>query len=315
MGEEVVRLSEAEPSRRGVPIAAALATFFFSVAIGAVASRRWRRAAFWLAAEWIGLAFTISAILGSHPRLSFAGLAMILAWRISAAIDAYRLAQRAHEHARWAAIIRASVVLIVVNLDVFRGVVRPFLLEGFQMPSGSSRSMLPTLLVGDHFFVDKRRWTPARGEVVVFKQPLDHSIDSVRRVVGIPGDTVQVTRDRLVVNGEVTPRQRLAEGCIDGETDSFPGEPPTSCTRWLEVLDGRAHEIATAEPSGVEDTRPFVVPAGHVYVLSDNRDNGEDSRVWGPIPLANIKGKALFIWSSKTPEGVPRMDREGSPIR
>jgi signal peptidase I len=313
IGVERIGLSGAATSRaRGVPIAVALATFWFSAAIGAVASRRWRRAAFWLITEWIWLAFTISAILASRPRLSLAAFTIFAWWRIAAAIDAYRLAQRASAHARWATLIRAWVVLTVGGLVLFRGVVRPFFVEGFWMPS---RSMLPTLLIGDHFFVDKRRWTPVRGAVVLLKSPLDHSIKYVRRVVGIPGDTVHVARDGLVVNGQLAPRERLAQGCVDGETESFPGEPPTSCTRWLETLDGREYEIATAEHIGGEDIRPFLVPSGHVYVLSDNRDNGEDSRAWGPVPLAEIKGKALFIWSSNTPDGAERPDRVGTTIR
>jgi signal peptidase I len=288
IGLERVGLSRAVPSRRGVPIAVALATFCFSAAIGAVASRRWRRASFWLGTEWMWVGFTIGAILGSHPRLSGAAFAIFGWWRVVSAIDAYRLAQRVGEHARWATLIRACVVLTVGALVVFLGVVRPFFVEGFWMPS---RSMLPTLLPGDHFFVDKRRWTPVRGAVVLLKYPLDPSINYVRRVVGIPGDTVQVTRDGLVVNGQVAPRERLAQGCVDGETDSFPGEPPTSCTRSLEMLDGREYEIATAEHVGGKDMHPFIVPSGHVYVLSDNRDNGEDSRVWGPVrwPTSRVR--------------------------
>jgi signal peptidase I len=189
---------------------------------------------------------------------------------------------------------------------------RAFVVEAFQIPSGS---MIPTLEIGDHIFVSKFAYglsvpftnnkvmqyaQPARGDVIVFKFPLDTSTDYIKRVVGLPGDTVEVRRQELFVNGQRVPRERVPRDCHYSEPG--PHGPPSEehdCELWIETLGSRRHETIFEPPQTGRDYPRHVVPAGHVFVMGDNRDNSSDSRVWGDVDLNLIKGRALIVWWSR----------------
>jgi len=297
----------AERPTRGLILTSTIATLGFSAGIGSIVVRRWRRAAVWLALEVAFYAVAIASILASRPGLMWAGFFAALGLRIPAAIDAYRLARRAVALASWRVLIAAWLVLTVGPVVLAAGVIRPFIVEAFQIPS---KSMYPTLLVGDHLFVDKLHRTPRRGDVVVFRFPPDPPADYVKRVVALPGDVVAIADGKLAINGVELPLERFQEDCPKGADGFTAYEDGIPCVLSREVLDGRKYTIApqaVLQPFG-----PLVVPPGHVFVLGDNRDNSSDSRVFGPVPLETVKGVVLFIWWSRGPSGV-RWDRVGLP--
>ena len=202
-----------------------------------------------------------------------------------------------------------------VILIVF--VLRSFLLEPFKIPSGS---MIPTLLVGDFIAVNKFAYgirlpvlnkkiielgTPARGDVVVFRYPPDPSLDYIKRVVGLPGDKITYRNKRLAINGQPV--------AIEKTGDYFDSERMFYTPRYREQLGETEHAILIEAdaPAFVPHVMPFPhrdkclynsegtvceVPAGHYFVMGDNRDNSQDSRVWGFVPDENLVGKAFFVW-------------------
>lgn len=206
-----------------------------------------------------------------------------------------------------------------VILVVF--VLRSFLVEPFKIPSGS---MIPTLLVGDFILVNKFTYgirvpvlntkvipvsEPRRGDVMVFRYPENPSLDYIKRVVGTPGDTVAYRNKRLTVNGELVP--------VDAEPDynyADSGLNFISARRFRETVDGHGHSVIVnldAPPVQLAGVRSFPhrenceyndegftckVPAGHYFMMGDNRDSSSDSRYWGFVPDANVVGKAFLIW-------------------
>jgi len=181
--------------------------------------------------------------------------------------------------------------------------IRAFVVEAFQIPSGG---MAPTLLVGDHILCSKWGGRARRGDVVVFRYPPDPSTDYIKRVIGVPGDTIQSSPDGVTLNGHPVPRRPLGNSCPQGMQE------PVACEQWEEMIDGRTYEVVTQGGRG--PFGPVVVPEGNVFVMGDNRDNSSDSRVWGFLPIANIKAHAMVVWWSQDEHGV-RWDRLNHPVR
>jgi signal peptidase I len=294
---------EAMRPGRGFAVAAALATFWVSAAIGCVAVRRWRRALFWLLTDWAWIAVYVFAAVTGHPRLWWAGLLAFIGWRVPAAVDAYRVVARARARAEvtWPTLIKVWVVLTAGAIAMMAGVIRPFFAEAFLIPS---KGMLPTLVIGDHLMVDKLRHSVRRGDVIAFKWPRDPSVDYVKRVVGLPGDVLEMVDGQLSINGAALPRERFQDDCPKGPDGTTVFEEATPCVLWHETLDGRTYDIGTETVLGERDFRKTVVPAGALFVLGDNRDNSSDSRFWGYVPEANVKGVVRFVWWSSS---GPRM--------
>ncbi len=197
---------------------------------------------------------------------------------------------------------------------------RAFVVEAFKIPSGS---MIPTLKVGDHIFVNKfiygiripftnykprfMEGEPKRGEVIVFVYPVDETKDFIKRVVAVGGDTIEVRNEVVYVNGEAVPRRRLPGPCTYADVEEESGRwQPRACVAFEErVGDITYRVIQDAGLSNLNDMPPVKVPPRHVFVMGDNRDNSHDSRRWGPVPDDNIKGKAMIIWWSRgVPEGI-----------
>jgi signal peptidase I len=205
--------------------------------------------------------------------------------------------------------------LFPVILVVF--LLRSFLFEPFKIPSGS---MIPTLLVGDLILVNKFTYgvrlpvihskltegtAPRRGDVMVFRYPPRPSLDYIKRVVGVPGDEVAYLNKRLTLNGQPVPTAALP--------DFFDKDAMRYAKQFEETLSDKRHRILNDEDRpafipGAEDF-PFKdscrysvegvtckVPAGHYFMMGDNRDNSLDSRYWGFVPDRNIVGKAFFVW-------------------
>ncbi len=205
--------------------------------------------------------------------------------------------------------------LFPVILAVF--VLRSFLFEPFKIPSGS---MIPTLRVGDLILVNKFHYgvrlpvlntkvidnhAPQRGDVMVFRYPPQPSLDYIKRVIGVPGDEVAYLNKQLTVNGQPVPRQ--------AEPEFFDPDSMRYTKAFREQLDGRHYSTLNDDerPAFVPGASDFPfrencnytvegvvckVPAGHYFMMGDNRDNSLDSRYWGFVPEANIVGKAFFVW-------------------
>lgn len=178
-------------------------------------------------------------------------------------------------------------------------ILRGFIVEPFRIPSGS---MLPSLYIGDFILVNKFAYgirlpvwnkkiietgKPERGDVVVFRYPRDPSLDYIKRIVGLPGDHVAYYNKVLYVNGK--PIKRDFVGQYEG-----PGQ--SHANNYVEDLQGVKHSILLqpGRPSSLEGE--YIVPEGMFFVMGDNRDNSNDSRVWGPVPERNLVGEAFMIW-------------------
>ena len=195
-------------------------------------------------------------------------------------------------------------------------VIRSFIFEPFRIPSGS---MIPTLLQGDYIFVKKYsyglRWpvidkkffetgSPQRGDVVVFRLPSDPSINYIKRVVGLPGDTVVYQDHQLFVNGQ----QMLLTKHLDTRLQDFG-------LIFIEVLDGREHEIRISRPGSWGPKRAYTVTEGHYFMMGDNRDNSQDSRFIGEIPETHLVGEAVRIWMHMDGLEWPQWSRIGTKIQ
>ena len=179
-------------------------------------------------------------------------------------------------------------IVIAVILALF---VRTFVVQAFKIPTGS---MEPNLLVGDHLLVNKFVFGPAmgglergvlpmrevrRGDIVVFKYPEEPDRDFIKRVIGLPGETLEVRQRQVLINGEA----------LDEPYAHF------------------LFPVGAGDTGGDVRSRygPVTVPDGHVFAMGDNRDNSQDSRYWGYLPLSYVKGRALMVyWSFEAPLGA-----------
>jgi signal peptidase I len=184
---------------------------------------------------------------------------------------------------RW--ITELIVIVIIVLL------IRAFVAQAYNIPSGS---MKPTLLVGDFILVNKlvyRFSEPQRGDIVVFKYPIDPNIDFIKRIIALPGEEVEVRNNQVFINGKPLPLIEVGRGEENGVRKVI----------YEEVLpEGIKYKVQFYEdfPFSKRDFGPVVVPPNHYFVMGDNRDNSEDSRYWGFVPRENIVGKAFVIYFS-----------------
>jgi signal peptidase I len=222
--------------------------------------------------------------------------------------SAPKKAEKKKEEESWVETVKTVAYALLIAL-----VIRTFLFQPFNIPSGSMEN---TLLIGDYLFVEKYAYgysrysfpfgmmpfsgrifgsEPHRGDVVVFKLPSDPSVDYIKRVIGLPGDRIQMINDRLYINGKIVQQKRI--GDYIENIDGFQHHVP----RYREFLPGgRAHDVLDRDPDGPADnTDVYIVPPGHYFMMGDNRDNSDDSRAGvGYVPAQNLVGKAEFIFFS-----------------
>ncbi|CAN1513320.1 LepB Signal peptidase I [Rhabdaerophilaceae bacterium] len=210
-----------------------------------------------------------------------------------------------------------ETIRVIVEALLIAVVIRTFLFQPFNIPSGS---LIPTLLIGDYLFVSKysygyskhsfpfsivplngRIWAgePERGDIAVFKLPKDNETDYIKRVIGLPGDKVQVLDGRLRINGQVV--QKQADGFVE-DRDAFGRK--ARVPRFRETLpNGVTYHVIEREGDRgyFDNTVEYTVPVGHYFMMGDNRDNSTDSRDLqsvGYVPFENFVGKAQVIFFS-----------------
>jgi len=242
-------------------------------------------------------------------------LLLCLATGVLWAVDKWVLRKRRTPGAPEPIWVEYGASFFPVILAVF--FLRSFLVEPYKIPSGS---MIPTLLIGDFILVNKFTYgirlpvinkkiieinQPQRGDVMVFRYPVDPSLDYIKRVVGVPGDKIAYLNKKLTVNGQPVAIQPDGEFLDKDKLFYTP--------RFTEKLGNVEHSILIDKdaPAFISQSHPFQnqdkchynaegvvceVPAGHYFMMGDNRDNSADSRYWGFVPDENIVGKAFFIW-------------------
>ncbi|MBB4289219.1 signal peptidase I [Rhizobium leguminosarum] len=205
-------------------------------------------------------------------------------------------------------------IKVIIQALILAMVIRTVLFQPFTIPSGS---MMPTLLVGDYIFVNKFAYgyskyslpfspdifsgrlfgaDPKRGDIVVFRFPPNPEVDYIKRCIGLPGDHIQVTDGVLYVNGKPVPK--VADGTF---TSDYKLDPGADVPVFRETLDnGKTYDTLDQSPvSRGDNTREFIVPEGHYFMMGDNRDNSLDSRFdVGFVPAENLVGRASVIFFS-----------------
>ena len=215
---------------------------------------------------------------------------------------------------------KTSGILEILKTIFYAGaiaiLVRTVAYEPFNIPSGS---MIPTLLIGDYLFVSKFSYgysrhslplslplipgrvlfsQPERGDVAVFKKPTDNKTDYIKRIIGLPGDTIQMKGGILHINGQPVKRERIEDFRDHGRGGNVRRIP-----QFIETLpNGRAHAILeeNGDRGMMDETDPYTVPEGHFFAMGDNRDNSADSRFpsVGFVPKENLVGRAEFLFFS-----------------
>ncbi len=220
----------------------------------------------------------------------------------------------------------AEAIVVAVLIALF---LRSFVVEPFKIPSGS---MIPTLLVGDHIFVNKFIYglripltdirflqfaKPRRGDVIVFltpeddQEPIYKRRDFIKRVVAVEGDTIELKDNALYVNGKAVETATVGNfGYLEHDICRR-----VTAEELTETVPRTSYKIIHHGFSPYRNFGPETVKAEHVFCMGDNRDNSSDSRVWGQVPLSHIKGKAMIIWLSlEDCEFGIRFDRFGERI-
>ncbi|WP_421849578.1 signal peptidase I [Marinomonas sp.] len=247
----------------------------------------------------LAIAFLVTGIFWVYDRIIYLPKRKVVLANMATetrAVLSKDAEQRLAETPKFVVEVKSYFIIIAVIFGL-----RSFVVEPFQIPSGS---MLPTLKIGDFILVNKFDYglrlpvlnttiipttEPKRGDVVVFKYPLDPSLNYIKRLVGLPGDQVSYHNKVLTVNGQQVSKEFLAKLPISLNPDQEPVD------LFSENLGGVQHDIYNSYRFTPHEGE-WTVPAGHYFVMGDNRDNSADSRFWGFVPDENMKGRAFYVW-------------------
>lgn len=291
------------------------------------------------ALAWGGLPLLWSALVGmgllmlywqsENPLYAQAGAALISLACVWSIVVTVAMLTEVFQFG-WLRALSTYVLAIAISGLVLAVPIRAFLYQPFHI---ASQAQLPTLMAGDHVLVSKFAYgysrfslpfnlplfdsrivprEPDRGDIVVFKLPKDHKTDYVKRVIGLPGDTIELRSGVLHINGNTVSRQRV--GDYERRVDKTSKRVP----QYLEILpNGVAYHILESDPDGLFDTvGPYKIPAGHYFMLGDNRDNSIDSRSdsVGTVPFENLVGRVEIIHLSVSSNNESRAGRVLKPV-
>lgn len=228
-----------------------------------------------------------------------------------------------------------ETISVIVQALLIALVIRTFLFQPFNIPSGS---LIPTLLVGDYLFVSKYAYgyskhsfpfspplfsgrvlgsDPKRGDIIVFKLPADNETDYIKRLVGLPGDRIQMIDGVLHINGKAVKKERVGDYLVN---DGFTRPQPVPMYRETNP-EGVSYNVieASGDSSIFDNTREYVVPPNHYFMMGDNRDNSLDSRDMssggvGYVPYENLVGRGEIIFFSFDYGRVLRYDSANRPV-
>lgn len=307
-------------TRTALPANAALAVVLSLLALGTghFYVGRLRRGLAWFGASVVAVVAFGALVRPVYLVVRLAGLVPLfllpVGLYVATAVDA---AKQAPARKRRAGVWLVLVALVLLSLAraLLTAGVRTYFVEAFRIPSNG---VAPTLIDGDHIFCDKltpHLRAPHRGELIVFPFPEHPDQDFVKRVIGLPGDTVRVEADRLILNGWPVPRCRAGPWEFKDEVGTHAG--PVS----VEFLGDSAYLV-------FEDASPLAalggggtwhVRDGELFVMGDNRHNSHDSRMWfggqgGGVPLRTVLGVALTVWLTKKANGEVDFARVGADL-
>jgi signal peptidase I len=276
---------------------------------GYLALGRWRRALGFGAAAGVLVLLALAPVLhGVAWAVGALGI-LQLGLFVGAIVHVGHLVRRTPAgQVRWGLALGGALALTLL-LGASRPV-KAHLVESFRSPTGT---MLTTLAIGDHFFVDKRRAALARGDIVVFRFPPAPAVEyavRVKRVVALAGDTIEMRDGVLLVNR--TPVAARPLGTVRLPAASIYVRPKDDLYQeWEEALEARRYRVLRVPGGRRSSFGPVTVPVGSFFMLGDNRDNNNDSRLYDVIPLDSVIGRAVWIWWSSAPEGGVRWERLG----
>lgn len=243
----------------------------------------------------VSVAFTLfSAFFFSNSfGMLLLGLSLMLVLELIFSIQAYLEAQRLKEielkpYQRWWVYL-GYAVLLFGSPDGY-GVLMPSKMQSYQIPS---ESMVPTLLVGDRLVADGWSYwkkSPERGHIIVFDYPRDEKIKFVKRVVGLPGDIVEIKKGEIYINGQIVSQRRSERPAMT--------RGGWETVEYLEKMGDIEYPIYRTQPMLSQDFGPITVPADSYFVMGDNRDRSSDSRVWGFVKRSQVLARMNFIFFS-----------------
>jgi signal peptidase I len=299
VAEEGDAAAAARPAR-WLAILATLACMQPLAGLGLLVLGRRRRFLFWCLLASTAYGLMLAAVWTVKPTLFLFAFGAVVSLGLASLVDTIiATPSTALPSPSSAPTFRRALVTVLIVFVAERAglhAVKRWVVEAFNIPSGA---MVPTLLVGDHVMVKKHVEAAQRGDIVVYRYPPEPSVLYIKRILAVAGDTIEFRSHRVFVNGVPLATSPSSEKCP--AHDERPPEP--GCRRLAESSGPRSYTIMLAEDF-LDDFPPLVVPPGHVFVVGDNRHNSKDSRVFGPVPTANLVGSATFIYWSKSLDRV-----------